>query len=154
MPENHPERRYEGPDRRKKPTNPLSLSSLFGSRRTIRRDSDRQVHYYVDRYGLGSGVIFLGALMLSTLDALITLKLIGAGGKEINPVMDFLLQFGPTVFLATKYIVTGISLLFLMVHKEYRWFGGRIRGKSVMAFVLLAYVVLLIWETYLLLVRL
>ncbi len=137
-------------DRRKKPTNPFSLASLFGSRRTIRRVEDQKTHYYVDRYGLGSGLFFMGALLLSTLDAFITLQLIAAGGQEVNPVMHFLLQFGPYPFLGVKYVTTGIALLFLLIHKEYRWFNGRIRIKSVLAGIVVAYVLLLAWEAYLL----
>ncbi len=138
-----------GADRRRKPTNPLSLSSLFGSRRSFRRAQDRELHYYVDRYGSKSVAVLLAAVLLSTLDALITLHLVSVGGEEINPLMDFLLGLGPAPFLAIKFAITGTSLLVLLVHKEYRWVGGRLRVKYVMAGVLFAYLLLLAWEIFL-----
>lgn len=140
----------QGGDRRRRPTNPFSLSSIFGSRRAVRRTEDRKIHFYVDRYGFGSGILFLGALLFSTLDALITLRLVAAGGSEVNPLMHFLLQFGEAPFLAVKYMITGVSLLFLLIHKEYYWFGGRLRVKYVLALVMAIYLLLFLWEVYLL----
>lgn len=140
-------------DRRKKPTNPLSWNSLFGRRREIRRQSDRdRGHVYVDRYGSASVLLFVGVLVLSIVDALFTLSLVGSGGKEINPVMDFVLEWGPLPFLAVKYFLTGGALLFILVHKEYQLRLGsfHIKGRNLFLIVLGLYVALICYELYLL----
>ncbi len=140
-----------GPDRRKRPTNPLSLHSLlYGRRRKPRRVEDRAVHYYVDRYGPASLALFLLSLLFSVADAFITLELIEAGGRELNPVMLFFLQWGIAPFLTVKFGLTISGLLFLLLHKEYHLFGWRIRGKHVMVFALGLYAVLILYESTLL----
>ena len=142
-----PERREPGPDRRAKPTNPFIVHSvLHGQRRKIRREEDREVHYYVDRYGPVSAALFLLALVMSTADALITIRLVRAGGSELNPVMNFLLQFGAWPFLIVKFLSTFLALLFLLIHKEYGFLGGRIRGKHLLGCVLAIYAALIFYE--------
>lgn len=142
-----PERREPGPDRRRRPTNPFSLQSiLHGRRRRIRREEDREIHYYVDRYGPVSAALFLLVLAMSTADALITIRLIRAGGDELNPFMNFLLQFGAWPFLLVKFLSTFLALLFLLIHKEYGFLGGRIRGKHLLGLVLIVYAALIFYE--------
>ena len=139
-----------GPDRRRKPTNPLSLASLFGRRRVIRRQEDRKTHYYVDRYDGWSIVVLLLVLLLSIADAYLTLRLVAAGAREMNPVMDFFLRAGVTPFLVAKYCLTGFGALFLIVHKEYPFFKGRVRGFYLLVAVLGLYMLLMVWELILL----
>ncbi len=139
--------RPRGPDRRTKPTNPFSLHSLlYGRRRAIRRVQDRDVHYYVDRYGPTSVTFFLTVLALCLLDALITIRLLQAGGEELNPVMRFLLQFGEAPFLVVKFGLTALALLFLLIHKEYHVARRRFRIRHLMAGALVVYALLILYE--------
>lgn len=142
--------RYRGPDRRRKPTNPFSLTSLFGSRRGPRREEDSHVHYYVDRYDLTSALLFAGAMVLSTVDLIFTLQLVGSGGKELNPIMDFFLSHGPYPFLLAKLGLTAAGLFFMLLHKEYRWRRGSIRGVHFLGVILTLYLALIVWEFILL----
>ena len=143
--------RPRGPDRRRKPTNPLSLNSLFfGRRKEIRRSEDTQSHHYVDRYNLLDVMLFLGVILMSTTDCFLTLRLVAHGGEEINPVMDFFLKKGPLPFLGIKYTLTGLALFFLLVHKGYR-FWSNISGRQFLIALNLLYVCLLVWEYWLLL---
>ena len=141
----------EGGDRRTKPTSPFSIRSLLaGRRRSIRRRQDRNFHYYVDRYDTLSVAVFLLVIALSVADGFITLHLVAAGAREINPVMRFFLSHGTFPFLLVKYCLTGFGFLFLIIHKEYYFLGGRLRGRLVMLTILLLYCVLIGWEIVLL----
>lgn len=133
-------------DRRDKTTSPLSLSSLFGSRKGIRRKTDRDLHYYIDRYSLRAVLTVLITLMLSVADAIFTLHLVSMGATEINPVMDFFLQFGPLPFLLVKYFLTGTSLIWILVHKNYYLFGGKLGIKYILVAIPILYSILIIYE--------
>jgi hypothetical protein len=141
--------RRSGRDRRRRPTTPFSLSSLFGSRRLGRRKEDRLIHYYVDRYGWRSVGVFLASLGLCLADAFMTLHLLSRGAQELNPVMDFFLRIGPIHFLLAKYLVTGASLMWLLIHKDYPLLKGRIKGKNLLLAVPLLYAVLVVYELFL-----
>ncbi len=147
-----PKRTDDFTDRRIRPTKPLSLDSLFGRRREIRRESDRDRHYYVDRYESTSTLLFITLIVLSTLDALFTLRLVGSGGREINPVMDFFLEWGPLPFLLVKYLLSGGALLFVLIHKEYYLRVGRFRmqARNLFLIILALYLTLISYELYLL----
>ncbi len=140
-----PERR-SGIDRRARPTSPFSWSSLTGSRSYARRRDDRDVHYYVDRYGYPAAFAFFVTLLLSLADAFFTMKLISAGARELNPVMDYFLRFGPVPFVTAKYLLTASGLTWLLIHKNYRMLKGRITGEFLFLGVLVAYMALLVYE--------
>lgn len=133
-------------DRRTRPTSPLSFSSMFGSRRHVRRADDRQIYLYVDRYSLRSVFVVLGIVLLSLTDAMFTLQLVAKGAQEINPVMDFFLQKGPLPFLIAKYLITGTCLVLFIVHKNHYFLKGKIRVKTLMIMVFIMYVVLIAYE--------
>lgn len=144
----HPGRRRK--DRRTRPTNPLSSSSRSGQRKTVRRREDRLNQPYVDRYSLRSVSIVVFILILSVTDAVFTLRLIGMGGKELNPVMDFFLGLGPVPFLLVKYLITGSCLLLFLIHKNRLVYRGRVSIKAVLIAVLFLYVLLIFYELTLL----
>ena len=137
-------------DRRLKPTNPLSKSSLFGSRRAYRRQADETVQLYVDRYGPSSVLVLLSALLLSVADGFLTLKILDLGGSELNPIMALLLERGPLTFILGKYTLTAVCLLSLLVHENYRLFGERIVVRQLFCAVPLIYATLLCYEIWLL----
>ena len=146
MKDSHHVERRSGKDRRKRPTNPLTLNSLRGSRKWGRRKDDRTVLFYVDRYGPKAVLAFLSAIVLSTLDAFLTLRLTCAGAEELNPIMDFFLQQGPLPFLLAKYTLTGSALTFLLVHKNYPLIPGKLSMKGILLVVPILYAVLIIYE--------
>lgn len=141
--------RRSGRDRRNHPTTPFSLSSLSGSRRYGRRKEDRLIHYYVDRYGWRSVGAFMASLGLCLVDAFMTLHLLSRGAQELNPVMDFFLRIGPIQFLLAKYLVTGLSLMWLLIHKDYPLLKGRIKCKNLLLVVPLLYALLVVYELFL-----
>ena len=54
-------------------------------------------------------------LMLSALDALLTLWLLDIGASEMNPVMAYFLRFGPLVFMTIKYFITSMAVIIVVV---------------------------------------
>jgi hypothetical protein len=141
--------RRSGTDRRQRPTSPLSVSSLFGSRRQGRRKTDRLAHHYVDRYGMRAVGAVLASLLLCMIDGFMTLYLLSQGAQELNPVMDYFLRIGPLAFLLVKYLITGVCLTWLLVHKDYPMMRGLIRGKSLLVAVPVLYGLLVLYELYL-----
>lgn len=140
-----PDRR-KSRDRRARHTNPFSFTSLFGSRSRFRRQEDRERLYLVDRYSPRATIAVFGIILLSILDAFLTMKLIDLGAaREANPIMDFFLRLGPLTFLMVKYALTVGSVLVCLILKNYR-VGGRIPVKWVILSVLAGYAVLILYE--------
>jgi len=111
--------RRTNPDRRRRPTR--SWDSLLGRRR---RASGRRAGEldgaYVDRFGAREIGLVLAIFALNIFDALCTLLWLNRGGAEGNPVMEWALEAGDSVFLFQKCIVAGVWLLVLLVHKNFR----------------------------------
>lgn len=106
-------------DRRDRPTQ--SWDSLLGRRRRKlgRRDGESEERY-VDRFGRREIGLVLAIFVLNIFDAFCTLAWLERGGSEGNPLMDWALQSGDSVFLFQKCVVAGIWLLILLVHKNFR----------------------------------
>lgn len=146
------ERRYNVRDRRQKQTSFLSRHALTGRRSYQRRAENRSTNHYVDRYGMKSIAIFAATLVLCVLDARITLVLLSAGASEANPFLVFILKLGPTWFLVIKYAITGICLMALLIHKNFYVFKYKINVKTIIFTVLIGYVVLVLYEVWLLII--
>jgi hypothetical protein len=150
LPADHPERRVLK-DRRLTPTNPVSISSLFGSRKHFRRLEDRDQPRYVDKYAYKYVFLYVVALLLSLTDAFLTLKLLDIGALEANPLMRMVLELGIGPFLLTKFILTVASLTALLICINFFLFGRWIPVKVVFAGATLLYCALITYEIALLL---
>ena len=90
---------------------------LFGylrsHRRTLRRaeDADSQ---FVDWNHPWLFFLAIGIMLLSCVDAFMTLQLIDLGMVEANPVMAAVLGQGTAIFAASKFAMTGASILILV----------------------------------------
>jgi hypothetical protein len=136
-------------DRRVNGTSPLSLASLRGSRKTIRRKEDRLTQYYVDLYGLDEGLIFVLILVLSVADAFLTLELVRGGMTELNYVMYYYMELGPLPFVLIKYSLTAVGLILLLMHKNYFFMAGRVRVKAIIVVLAFMYSALITYELFL-----
>jgi len=145
-----PAGRRTGPDRRRQPTSPFTMASLRGSRKSVRRREDRNVHYYVDLYSRADGLLFVFILLLSVADAFFTLELIGRGLSEYNVVMDYYLRQSPLSFFLVKYALTAFGLLCLLLHKNYPLFRGRFSVRAILIGVAMMYCLLIAYELVLL----
>jgi hypothetical protein len=134
-------------DRRKNPTPAFTFRRKGLSRSTIRRKSDRETSHYVDLYSMRSILAVFAVLSLSILDAIFTLILVSKGkAREANPLMDFFLQMGPIPFMAAKYVITSICLIWFLIHKNFYVFGRRGSVKYIFISFLFLYISLIIYE--------
>jgi hypothetical protein len=88
-------------------------------------------------------------LMLSVTDAFLTLKLIGKGAHEVNPVMNYLLMQTPTLFATIKMALTGGGIVVLVALARARIFRI-IRISKIIHWCLIGYVALITYEAWLL----
>jgi hypothetical protein len=58
-------------------------------------------------------VLSVGILLLSCLDAFLTLILLQVGGVELNPFMDFLIHRDIRLFVNVKILITAVSIVVL-----------------------------------------
>jgi len=137
------ERRNIG-DHRRTPTRPLSRYSLRGHRKKARREGEDR-NYYVDRYEPRYFVLISLILALCVLDAYFTLKIIDSGGKELNRLMLVFIYKKPISALVFKYLVTAVSIIFILIHKNFLVFG-KIRVCSLIYVFFSVYLALVAYE--------
>ena len=135
-------------DRRNFSFSTLVCGSLHCRRRAVRRSSDTH-SAYVDWYEPRLLYITLGVLVLSATDAVMTLNLLQHGSIELNPFMGILIEHDVGLFVFTKLMLTGASLVFLVMHVNFRLFRY-IRIKHCITASLLVYLILVAYELVLL----
>lgn len=135
--------RYRGPDRRKPSLIGTTKGLFLARRRTRRRDSDSGA--YVDHFSAQWLLWALGVPLLSCLDAFWTVHLLEHGGRELNPVMKWLLDWDVRAFVTGKVLITILCVLFLLAHGHFR-VAGALRVRHVMYLLLGAYIALIVYE--------
>lgn len=113
------EDRRTSSDRRETPTRSWDSLLGFARRKKGRRAGENQ-NIYVDSYTRQDVLLTVGVLVLNILDAFFTLRWLGMGGSEGNPLMDMLIRANDMLFLFQKCIVVGVWLVILVVHKNFR----------------------------------
>jgi hypothetical protein len=88
-------------------------------------------------------------LLLSMTDAFLTLTLLLHGAEEVNPVMRFLIDRTPRLFALTKMALTGAGIVVLVAMARARLFRI-IRISNIIHWCMLGYVVLIVYEAWLL----
>ena len=109
-------------DRRRCPTPAISRYTFSGGRRKIiRRASDKQSNIFVDIFSTRLLMAVILLLILSCLDAFLTLALIEKGRVvEANPLMAFFLNSGVLHFSLIKFLITAVALIVLCLFKNVR----------------------------------
>jgi hypothetical protein len=100
----------------------ISRYTLHGGRRkTIRRESDKKQYLFVDLYSTRLLIIVVAILILSCVDAALTLALIDRGiVREANPFMASVLDYGVLPFTLIKFGLTAFALIILCIFKNAR----------------------------------
>lgn len=134
--------RRAGPDRRKKPTHPLSWRSLFGGRRKgPRRDGEKVT--YVDQYNTELLFPTLLIMGLCAFDAMATLLHISERvASELNPFMAYAINLGPMKFFILKYLLTFLGVLILVIHQSFP------KVKSALWGILICYLILGLFHSF------
>lgn len=108
-----------GEDRRRFSMKTL-LASLFRYRRRDgRRDGD-SINSYTDWYGPWPLAATLTIILLCFVDAFLTLILLNHGAEELNVLMDVLIRKDYYLFTIVKMSVTGLALIVLVMHFNFR----------------------------------
>ena len=110
---------YRGVDRRRAPTPRLSRWSFVGGRRATVRRSDEREGSFVDRYSLRLWMLILWVALMNVADSYFTLVHLQAGGIELNPIADRLLEAGRVRFVLLKSLLIGLALTVLCIHKNF-----------------------------------
>ena len=141
--------RRSGFDRRQKQLQLLSKYWLTGKRTAIRREGDRQKYQSIDRYSAKTLAVILLIVMLSVIDAILTLDLISRGAAELNPVMDYYLAHSPLAFFWVKYCLTWAAIMIILLHKNIYLFNTKIQAKVFFIVFLVPFLLVVQWQIYL-----
>jgi len=133
-------------DRRRKTLPPLRYLVAGGRRRRVRRLEDSHRIVLLDRYSPKLLAAILGILVLSLLDAALTLYLVEHGASELNPVMDYFLKKGPLIFTVTKYLLTCIAVLIFLALANSVVPRSNFKAKKLFPYTLLAFGGVVVWE--------
>ena len=99
---------------------------LFGflrSRRRAHRRSTEDQPVFIDWHHPWLFFLATGTMLLSTLDAFLTLQLLSRGAIEVNPFMAFAIERGALVFAGSKMLLTGLGILMLVFLSRSRLFN-------------------------------
>jgi hypothetical protein len=129
--------RRKAADRRSRPTNPFAIGAFSGRRRTVRRTQDRRRRPYQDQYDRRLLLMALLLLLLCVADGLFTLLHVSRGARELNPLMESLLQKGPFVFWIVKFVITAGGIVLLVIYRHHP-LAGVVWGALVLIYGLLA----------------
>ena len=98
---------------------------LRSRRHTYRRDDGSDV-LFIDWHHPWLFFLSVGIMLMSCLDAFMTLQLIDRGMVEVNPVMAMVIGQGATAFAASKLFMTATGILALVFLAKAR-FMNRVR---------------------------
>ena len=136
-------------DRRQLSWRTFLQGSLTPRRRANRRGDGREDEGLLDWHEPHLMFLALMILLMSVVDAFLTLNLIGKGAEEANPIMALILDRAPRLFAGVKMALTGVGIVVLVALARARVFRV-IRISAIIHWCMLGYVVLLIYEAWLL----
>lgn len=131
-------------DRRKRPTRLMGRYTLSGRRKAHRRAADPQINYYVDQYNPVFFFSLILILILSMFDGIFTYHYLSIGGRELNPIMEVLIKYGPSAFFPYKFLITSIGIFILCLHTNFTFV------RSLTSMILVLYILLIFYHVGLL----
>jgi hypothetical protein len=102
-------------------------------RHNLRRELDAEV-IFLDWHHPWLFFLAVGTMIMSCLDAFMTLQLLERGMVEVNPVMAAILGQGTTTFAVSKMLMTGTSILILVFLAKSRFLNRFRTGLFLTAF--------------------
>ena len=110
------------PDRRSVTWRTFVFGYCLSRRRQHRRRSERD-NVFIDWHHPWLFFLGTGIMLLSTVDAFLTLQLLDRGAIEVNPFMALMLEFGHIEFAVSKMLLTGLGILVLVFLARLRLFN-------------------------------
>ena len=105
---------------RRKPSLKMLLGALTQHRRRNPRRANDHIDSYTDWYGHWPFAASFTIITLCFTDALLTMILLSKGAVELNGLMDYLIQKNIQLFTVVKMSVTGVALIILVLHFNFR----------------------------------
>ena len=121
------------------------MLAAFTSRYHYGRRREGRLGFLVQWHDSRFLYLTLGVLILSALDAVLTLNILSLGGVEVNPVMDYLIHTDIQLFVGVKMALTGAALVVLVAQAQFR-FLNRWRVEWLLRALLPAYLCLITYE--------
>jgi hypothetical protein len=137
-------------DRRKHLKKFSTLFLFSGKRKKLRRIEDYKKITKVDWYHPTLLIHILIILGLSLLDAALTLVLLNEGAVEINPVMRYYINHGPSTFVMVKYGLTALALIIMVALHTSISVRYRTLASLMFPSCILLFGSVIVWELYLL----
>ena len=142
--------RRSGNDRRNRAGISIRLLVGAGKRKSVRRLGDRGRIFFVDWYSPKLFIAILAGIFLSIIDGILTLLLMSRGAYEVNPIMAYALSVSPSAFVASKYVLTSLAALIVLMLRDV----VVVRKRKIPPHVLLYFFVggfalVVAWELYL-----
>jgi hypothetical protein len=135
-----------GKDRRTHRFPKLKYLIFAGRRSGVRREEDWDGTFYFDRYSSNIFAAIVLILLLSVLDALLTLYLIDRGSTELNPVMSYFLKYGPFVFMGAKYFLTCMGVVILLLFRNALRKRSESHTRHLFSYIIGAFTTVIVWE--------
>ena len=135
-----------GKDRRTHRFPKLRYLLFAGRRSRIRREEDWEGTFYFDRYSSSIFAAIVLILLLSVLDALLTLYLIDRGSTELNPVMAYFLKYGPFVFMGAKYFLTCMGVVILLLFRNALRKRSATHARYVFSYIIGVFSTVIFWQ--------
>ena len=117
--ETNAQQQDRGIDRRT-PSFSTFKGALFKYRRRESRREGEHVNSYVDWYGHWTLMAIITVILLCCTDAFLTITLLNNGAVEMNVLMDWLIQKDIRSFAVVKMGITGLALIVLVMHLNFR----------------------------------
>jgi hypothetical protein len=141
--------RRDPEDRRRRGWSSVLYGSFNPRRRRPPRRLDESRYHSLDWHDSHLLAVAIGILLLSVVDAFLTVVLLMDGADEVNPIMAVIIYRSVGVFAALKMFMTGAGLIVMVILARYR-FMRLVRVDSVLYGVLVAYIGLIGYELWLL----
>ena len=143
----HATDRREHVDRRRRVWWSVVYGNFNPRRRAPPRRLDQSHYHSVDWHSPHLLAVAIGILLLSVVDAFMTLILLQGGADEINPIMALVVYRNVAVFVALKMTLTSLGVIFMVFLARYR-FMRRLPVGWVLYGVLIAYTSLIGYEIH------
>jgi len=118
----------------------------------MRTERGRKPKRVVQKYGSKAFTVILLIILLSIIDAYLTIVLTHRGAIELNPIMAFYLDWSPLAFFGIKYFLTCAAIILFLSVMNVSLFGTRVQGKVMLLFCLVAFGLVVQWELILMFV--
>jgi hypothetical protein len=116
-------------------------------RRAPPRRLDDSGFHSLDWHSAHLLAVAIGILLLSVMDAFLTMMLLQGGADEVNPVMAVLIYRSVAMFAALKMGMTSLGVVLMVFLARYR-FMRLLRVEWVLYGVLIAYAALIYYEVW------